>query len=91
MQPNSEVVVTVEKPVAGGRMLARHEGQVVFVLGAIPGERVRVRVERVSRQVAFAEVVEALEASPDRREGTIDLACGGSLYAHIAYPRQRPE
>ncbi len=69
-------------------MLARHEGQAVFVLGAIPGERVRVRVERVSRQLAFAEVVEVLEPSRDRRNETIDLSCGGSLYAHIAYPRQ---
>ena len=88
MHPNSELVLTVEKPAAGGRMLARHEGQVVFVLGAIPGERVRVRVERVSRQLGFATVVEVLESSSDRRTGTIDLACGGSLYAHIAYPRQ---
>ena len=60
----------------------------VFVLGAIPGERVRVHVERVTRQLGFAEVVEVLEPSPDRRPGNIDLACGGSLYAHIAYPRQ---
>lgn len=69
-------------------MLARHEGQVVFLAGAIPGERVRARVERVSRQLAYAETVEVLERSPDRRDGHADWACGGSLYAHIAYPRQ---
>jgi len=28
------------------------------------------------------------EPSPDRRPPFTDLACGGSLYAHIAYPRQ---
>ena len=39
--------LTPDRPVAGGRMLARHEGRVVLVAGAIPGERVRVRVERV--------------------------------------------
>ena len=88
LQPNTDVVVTPEKPAAGGRMLARHEGQVVFVLGAIPGERVRVHVERVTRQLGFAEVVEVLEPSQDRRPEGVDLACGGSLYAHIAYPRQ---
>ncbi len=58
----------VERPVAGGRMLARHDGQVVFVAGAIPGERVRVRVERVQRQASWATVVEVLEPSPDRRD-----------------------
>ena len=85
----SEITLTVEKPVAGGRMLARHEGQVVFVAGAIPGERVRARVERVSKQLAFAETVEVIEASPDRRAVNVDWACGGSLYAHIASLRQR--
>lgn len=88
LQPNSEITVTVEKPVAGGRMLARHEGQIVFVAGAIPGERVRVRIDKVSRHLAFGEIVEVLESSGDRRSGDADWACGGSLYAHVAYERQ---
>lgn len=69
-------------------MLARHDGQIVFVAGAIPGERVRARVERVSRQLAFAETVEVLEPSADRCPASRDWACGGSLYAHITYARQ---
>lgn len=85
---NSEVIVTIDKPVAGGRMLARHEGQIVFVAGAIPGERVRVRIDRVSKQLAFGNTVEVLEASSDRRDGYADWACGGSFYAHVSYERQ---
>ena len=69
-------------------MLARHDGRIVFVAGAIPGERVRARVERLSKQLAFAETLEVLEASPDRRASGVDWACAGSIYAHIAYPRQ---
>lgn len=69
-------------------MLARHDGQIVFVAGAIPGERVCARVERVSKQLAFAETVEVLEPSADRRLAGVDWACGGSLYAHITYERQ---
>jgi 23S rRNA (uracil1939-C5)-methyltransferase len=69
-------------------MLGRHEGQVVLVAGAIPGERVRARVERVSKQLAFAATTEVLDSSHDRRGVDVDWACGGSLYAHIAYPRQ---
>lgn len=87
--PGSEVIVTAEKPVAGGRMLARHDGLVVLIAGTIPGERVRVRIERTSRQVAYAETVEVLEADADRRPAAVEWACGGSLYSHINYPRQQ--
>ena len=56
----STLTLDVEKPTAGGRMLARHNGQVVLVWGAIPGERVRARVERSGKGVMFAETVEVL-------------------------------
>ena len=88
LQPNTEIVVTIEKPVAGGRMLARHEGQIVFVAGAIPGERVRVRINRVSKHLAFADTVGVLDQSSDRRAVDADWACGGSYYAHVSYARQ---
>ncbi len=89
IQPNTEIIVTIEKPVAGGRMLARHEGQIVFVAGAIPGERVRVRIERIAKHLAFANTLEVLDRSSDRRSLDADWACGGSFYAHVAYERQR--
>jgi 23S rRNA (uracil1939-C5)-methyltransferase len=79
----------VVQPVAGGRMLARHEGQVVLVSGAIPGERVTAVVERVTRQMIWARTVDVPEPSPDRRAPICDPACGGSSYAHVAYERQR--
>jgi tRNA/tmRNA/rRNA uracil-C5-methylase (TrmA/RlmC/RlmD family) len=88
LQPQSEIIVAIEKPVAGGRMLARHEGQVVLVAGAIPGERARVRIDRVSKQLAFGDAVEVIAPSADRRAAGVDWACGGSFYAHIAYDRQ---
>src|SRR5262245_66378763 len=69
-------------------MLARHNGQVVLVWGAIPGERIRARVERSGKGVLFAETVEVLGASPDRRAGLTDWRCGGNVLAHIGYERQ---
>ena len=69
-------------------MLARHEGQVTLVSGAIPGERVRVQVERAAAHVMWARTVDVIEPSPDRLEPLCDAACGGLSYAHIAYPRQ---
>jgi 23S rRNA (uracil1939-C5)-methyltransferase len=83
-----EIELAVEKPAAGGRMIARHDGQVVLVSGAVPGERVIARIERTERRLAFASVVDVKDASPDRRVGLADPSCGGCVYSHIAYPRQ---
>jgi 23S rRNA (uracil1939-C5)-methyltransferase len=90
MQRSRMEVLTldIEKPAAGGRMLARHQGQVVLVAGAIPGERVSARLERAERGVLFAEAVEVLHPSADRRPGTADPRCGGNVFSHISYPRQ---
>ena len=69
-------------------MIARHEGEIILVAGTIPGERVRARVTRAEKRVAFADALEVIEASPDRRDGGGDATCGGCLYAHVAYSRQ---
>jgi 23S rRNA (uracil1939-C5)-methyltransferase len=82
------IELDVEKPAAGGRMIARHQGQVVLVLGGIPGERVRARVDRVVKRLAFASVVDILTPSADRRSGMPDPLCGGCLYANVDYARQ---
>jgi 23S rRNA (uracil1939-C5)-methyltransferase len=82
------IELAIDKPAHGGRMIGRHDGQVVLVRGAIPGERVRASVERVEARLAFATTVEVLEPSPDRREGYADARCGGCLLSHIAYTRQ---
>ncbi|MCC7043371.1 MAG: class I SAM-dependent RNA methyltransferase [Acidobacteria bacterium] len=86
---DQRVTLTIERPVAGGRMLARHDGRVVLVSGAIPGETVVARVESVSKKVILAATVDVVEASPDRRVPHCDSACGGSVYAHIGLDRQR--
>ena len=88
LSAGSTVTLDIERPVPGGRMLARHDGQVVLVSGAIPGERVAARVARVARSVAHADTVDVLVPSPDRR-GAGDWRCGGREYAHIGYERQR--
>src|SRR5436190_855251 len=70
-------------------MLARHNGQVVLVWGAIPGERVRARIERTGKGVLFAETTEVVSPSPDRRDAAPDWRCGGNVLAHVSYDRQR--
>src|SRR5258708_15410702 len=83
-----QVELTIEKPASGGRMIARHLGQVVLVGGAMPGERVHAWIERAEKRMAYAVTREVLEPSPDRRPAGGDPLCGGALYSHVVYARQ---
>jgi 23S rRNA (uracil1939-C5)-methyltransferase len=89
MTRGERVRLTIERPAAGGRMIARHEGAIVFVAGAIPGEVVDAEIEKVQRGSGWAIARDILERSPDRLDGARDGACGGSVLAHIRYERQR--
>jgi 23S rRNA (uracil1939-C5)-methyltransferase len=88
MQPGTLLTLDIDKPAAGGRMLARHQGRVVLVAGAIPGERVSARVERVGKGVVFADTAQVLQPSPERRGDAGDWRCGGNVLSFIDYPRQ---
>jgi len=88
MSSGAVIELTVERPAVGGRMIARHDGRVVLVGGAIPGERVRAAVERSRAGVVLARTVEVLQGSLDRRSVAGAPACGGRSFAHIAYRRQ---
>nr|WP_310018304.1 class I SAM-dependent RNA methyltransferase [Microbacterium resistens] len=80
-------------------MVARHEGRVVFVADAIPGERVRAQVSDASKDAFWrAETVEVLAASPHRRahvwaEADVRIAPssrpGGADLGHIEIGHQR--
>jgi 23S rRNA (uracil1939-C5)-methyltransferase len=65
-QRGDELELTVDTLAFGGAGVARRNGYVVFVSGAIPGDRVRARVAKAKRAYAEARVVELLEPSAER-------------------------
>lgn len=76
----------------GGICIARHEGRVVFVRYALPGERVRVEITDITSKFLRGECVEVIEASVHRVAPPCQLAgvCGGCDWQHaeIAYQRE---
>jgi tRNA/tmRNA/rRNA uracil-C5-methylase (TrmA/RlmC/RlmD family) len=62
----AELTLVTGAPANGGSCVAHHEGRVVFVRHALPGERVRVRVTADRGSYWHAEVIEVIEASADR-------------------------
>jgi tRNA/tmRNA/rRNA uracil-C5-methylase (TrmA/RlmC/RlmD family) len=85
--------VTVGPVAHGGHCVARHEGRVVFVRHALPGERVVVEVTE-DRHARFcrADAVEVLEAAPDRVERPCPYSgpgkCGGCDWQHVSHSGQ---
>ena len=82
--------ITIEKLVQGGRGLARHEGRVWLVRGAIPGETVSVAVGAKRKGVQEATVRELVTPSPDRVAAPCPVyeICGGCQLQHIQYEAQ---
>jgi tRNA/tmRNA/rRNA uracil-C5-methylase (TrmA/RlmC/RlmD family) len=81
-------------PVAhGGWCVARHEGRVVFVRHALPGERVLAQVTEETTRFLRADAVEILEPSPDRVVPPCPYAgpgrCGGCDWQHATLEAQR--
>lgn len=85
-----EIELTVESLAHGGEAVGRTGALVCFVAGAVPGERVRVRVVEARKRFARAVVVRVLDPSPDRVEPPCVYfgACGGCQWQFLAYPAQ---
>jgi tRNA/tmRNA/rRNA uracil-C5-methylase (TrmA/RlmC/RlmD family) len=95
-EPEARPILELEVgPVAhGGHCVARHEGRVVFVRHALPGELVRARVtEDKGGAFCRADAVEVLRPSPDRVEAPCPYAgpglCGGCDWQHASPAAQR--
>lgn len=69
-----DLTLTAGPPANGGSCVARHEGRVVFVRYALPGETVKVRVVGDHGSYWHADVVEVIEPSPDRIDSLCPIA-----------------
>ncbi|MBN9178741.1 MAG: class I SAM-dependent RNA methyltransferase [Microbacterium sp.] len=99
MQDGDHLDLEITDVAHGGVFIARHDGRVVFVEGAIPGERVRAVLTDTSKAAFWrADVVDVVDASPHRRPhvwAAADVAVppedrpGGADFGHIDLAHQR--
>lgn len=97
------IEVEIGAPAHGGHFVARHEGRVVFVRHALPGERVRARLTDAGEGARFwrADTIEVLDASEHRvphfwdaadslaRHAAGELPVGGAEFGHAELGYQR--
>jgi 23S rRNA (uracil1939-C5)-methyltransferase len=84
-----ELELTIDALAHGGAGVARSEGYVVFVRGAVPGDRVRARVTKSKKSFGEADTVELLDPSPDRIEPVAPHP--GAPWQVLPYERQLGE
>jgi 23S rRNA (uracil1939-C5)-methyltransferase len=88
-KPGAELELGVDDFAFGGAGVARVEGYVVFVRGAVPGDRVVARVTRSKRDYAEAILVDVLEPSPERIAP--EAPHPGAPWGVLPYERQLEE
>lgn len=73
-----------------GLGIARIDGQVVFVHGAVRGETCDVLVMKVLKNAAFGKIAALAEPSPARRQPDCPYygRCGGCDFRHMSYDEE---
>jgi 23S rRNA (uracil1939-C5)-methyltransferase len=88
---DTPIELTIERLGQLGEGVAIYEGRTVFVPGAFPGDRVRVRLEQAGKIVRGHLVGDVLAPGPDRRASPCALSarCGGCDWLELTEPAQR--
>lgn len=90
MKSGDLIELDIEAFADRGKSLARVDGYVVFVGGAVPGDRVRARIGKRKRKHAEARIDAVLEPSPLRTTPRCRYfgTCGGCKWQHVEYEAQ---
>lgn len=75
---------------AEGRALGHHEGKVIFVDYAVPGDVVKVQTTTSKKDYAVASILELKVPAPYRQDNICEHfgTCGGCRWQHVPYPQQ---
>ncbi len=73
-----------------GEGVGRQDGFTVFVPGALPGERVRIKIDEIKKSYATGKLLEVLRTSKDREKPLCPIyeQCGGCQLQHLSYEGQ---
>lgn len=87
---NQIVTGDIQTLAFGGEGILRHDGLVIFVPWAAPGDTLQCRLKRIKKSYAFGEIVEIQHKSPLRTHPKCPYfgTCGGCQLQHITYAAQ---
>ncbi len=84
------IYVTIEDMTITGEGVGKDNGFTIFVDGALPGEKVKVKISKVKKSYAIGLLEEIMEQSPNRVDPlcTYSKTCGGCQIQNIEYKEQ---
>lgn len=82
--------ITITDYAAEGKALVRHEGKVVFVTGAVPGDSVDILLTKNKKDWAEGRVIKVIQPAPDRLGPFCRHfgVCGGCKWQMLLYQKQ---
>ena len=85
-QSDKSLLVKIDKLVHGGKGLAHDGSLAIFVEGVLPGESVRIQLERVKKGYVEGHLLEVVTPSPHRTAAPCPVygQCGGCQLQHAS-------
>ncbi len=89
LKKNDVLKLNIEDITNLGFGVAKHEGQVIFVSGTVPGDVIEGRVIKINSSYAVARVERMLTSSDKRCEGRCHIsACHSCAYKELDYSHE---
>ncbi len=87
---NNNLEVTIERIIPRGYGIAHAEGKTIFVALAVPGDRAKIEIRETKGAIAFAEIIEVIDAGPSRIVPPCKYfgTCGGCDFQQMTYAEQ---
>ena len=87
---NEEITIVIDDLGNNGEGIGHVDGYTLFVKGALPGEKVRVRIMKQKKNYGYARLLQIVTPSPDRQNPLCPAlpACGGCTLQHLSYGKQ---
>jgi 23S rRNA (uracil1939-C5)-methyltransferase len=90
VKKNEDYEINIDSLGSFGEGVGRIQGFTVFVEGALPGERVLIKIVKVAKSHAYGKLLHIIQKSPERVEPKCPFFkyCGGCQLQHLSYEGQ---
>ncbi len=90
VKKNTDYILEINGLTSEGHGVGKIEGFTVFVEGALPGEKIKIKIVNIRSSYAFGKLLEILNKSKERVEPKCSIVnrCGGCQLQHLDYQEQ---